>query len=86
MLWWFTDEWLLEVIETFEAYHVVSYQYVHDLSGVASYCDRYGEMIYNISSQMGPIPKLDSSSEAAKRMERELVSKIPLDQLDERRK
>ena len=56
------------------------------ITGLASYCDRYGEMIYNISSQMGPTPKLDSSSEAAKRMEKDLVAKIPLDQLDARRK
>lgn len=52
--------------------------------GIVSYCDRYGEMIYGISQQFGPTPKLEG--ESAKRMEEQMVKTIPLDQLVQRRK
>ena len=54
--------------------------------GIINYCERYGDMIHDISSRMGPTPKLDPNSPAAKSMEKELVTDIPVDKLNERRK
>ena len=52
--------------------------------GVESYCDRYGQMIYDVTNSFGPVPKM--GGETAKNISKELEKRIPLEKLDERRK
>jgi len=58
--------------------------------GVQNYCDRYGETIYNVSEDLGPIPtgwKQETDSEKAEvaSLAASLESSFPLSELGERR-
>ena len=59
--------------------------FLSSASGIANYCERYGDMIWDMSARMGPTPKMDPNSAETKRMERELLAQVPLEQLNERR-
>ena len=53
-------------------------------SGMRQYCDRYGETIYNVSQDFGPVPRWEG--ETAERIVREMNETFPLDALPERRR
>lgn len=53
--------------------------------GVKSYCERYGETIWNVSQTFGPIPRITPDDDVAVRIDQEMVKIIPLDKLEERR-
>jgi L-gulonate 3-dehydrogenase len=53
--------------------------------GVLDYCDRYGTMMYRITSSFGPPPLMTPDSDTAKRLATAMAERIPLDQLGERR-
>ena len=36
---------------------------IYSCLGMRQYCDRYGETIYNVSSDFGPIPKWEGATE-----------------------
>ena len=48
------------------------------------YCERYGETIYNVSKDFGPVPRWEGA--AAERIVREMNEAVPLDTLAERRR
>ena len=48
------------------------------------YCDRFGDMIYEVCTQFGPIPKL--GGETAEKIFNELSKEAPVDKLVERRR
>jgi len=52
--------------------------------GIKSYCDRYGDMIYRISSTMGPVEKFEG--ETLEKLTEAMDSAVPLDTLEERRR
>jgi len=52
--------------------------------GMANYCERYGDTIYNVASTFGPTPVFGGP--VAERIAAELTERIPLDQLAERRR
>jgi len=58
--------------------------------GTQNYCDRYGDTIYNVSSDLGPIPtgwKQESDADKAEvgALEAAMCRTVPLDSLGERR-
>ena len=48
------------------------------------YCDRFGDMIYDVCKNFGPVPKL--GGETAEKIFNELIVEAPVDQLGERRR
>ncbi|GBP25774.1 Lambda-crystallin homolog [Eumeta japonica] len=52
--------------------------------GMKSYIERYGNTIYDVSTTMGPVPKM-TESEAAESICQQLNQMVPLDRLQERR-
>jgi len=58
--------------------------------GTQNYCDRYGETIYNVSSDLGPIPtgwkqETPADKEEVARLEATMCSTVPLEDLYKRR-
>lgn len=58
--------------------------------GTQNYCDRYGETIYNVSSDLGPIPtgwKQETEKDKAEvaALEATMCSTVPLEDLYKRR-
>ena len=53
-------------------------------AGFQSYCDRYGDIIYRVQQSFGPPEKMEG--EMVQKIQDELVQKVPLDTLDERRR
>ncbi|XP_073979819.1 beta Hydroxy acid dehydrogenase 1 [Rhodnius prolixus] len=51
--------------------------------GMANYCERYSNSIYNVCQTMPPPPKFEGS--LVKEMNNQLVAKVPLNKLQERR-
>ncbi|XP_041354344.1 lambda-crystallin-like [Gigantopelta aegis] len=52
--------------------------------GFQNYCDRYGDIIYRVQQSFGPPEKMEG--ELVQQIQNELVKKVPLDKLDERRR
>lgn len=53
------------------------------VAGMANYCERYSNSIYNVCQTMPPPPKFEGS--LVKEMNNQLVAKVPLNKLQERR-
>eukprot|EP00088_Acartia_fossae_P046074 TRINITY_DN49692_c0_g1_i1.p1 TRINITY_DN49692_c0_g1~~TRINITY_DN49692_c0_g1_i1.p1 ORF type:complete len:101 (-),score=34.01 TRINITY_DN49692_c0_g1_i1:116-418(-) len=58
--------------------------------GTQNYCDRYGETIYNVSSDSGPIPTAwkqenDEDKKFVGDLEAMMCSTVPLEELNTRR-
>jgi len=58
--------------------------------GTQNYCDRYGDTIYNVSQDLGPIPtgwkqETESDKKEVKTLEELMCSTVPLEKLGERR-
>lgn len=53
-------------------------------AGMAEYFEKYSKGIYDVSTTMGPTPKMEGPT--AKLIADELTKKIPIDKLEERRK
>lgn len=53
-------------------------------NGFMDYCKRYGDGIYDVSMNFGPVPGIGGST--AEQVAFDLEKRIPLDQLDERRR
>ena len=53
--------------------------------GIRSYCERYGETIWNVSHTLGSIPKITASSQVCDKLEEEIQIRIPIALLPERR-
>jgi len=51
--------------------------------GMQSYIERYGDMIYDISTDSGPVPRLEGPT--ADTVVKQLEEKVPIDQLQKRR-
>ncbi|XP_049837385.1 lambda-crystallin [Schistocerca gregaria] len=51
--------------------------------GMESYCDRYGQTIYDVSMTMGPTPKFEGP--VVKELHKQLCEMTPLEKLPERR-
>jgi len=52
--------------------------------GLLNYCERYGEMIHGVASTFGPTPRFDGS--VLKTISSDLMERIPLEKLEERRR
>ncbi|GIY87500.1 lambda-crystallin homolog [Caerostris extrusa] len=52
--------------------------------GMADYCRRYANGIFNVSETFGPVPKMEGK--AGEEIHRQLCEKVPLHSLDVRRK
>ena len=53
-------------------------------AGLASYYERYGEMVYDIASSFGPVPKWEGPT--AEKIVSEMSQRIPIESLVERRR
>jgi len=58
--------------------------------GTQNYCDRYGDTIYNVSSDLGPIPTgwkqaSEMDKEEVKALHEAMCTTVPLEKLGERR-
>jgi len=58
--------------------------------GTQNYCDRYGDTIFNVSQDLGPIPtgwkqETESDKKEVKTLEELMCATVPLDKLGERR-
>lgn len=51
--------------------------------GMMSYCERYGQTIYNVSQEFGPVPKMEGA--AAENITKQLFEMVPENQMQERR-
>ncbi|CAG2068389.1 unnamed protein product [Timema podura] len=51
--------------------------------GMKSYCDRYSKTIYDVSKTFKPTPKYEGP--VAEDMTRQLLAKVPVEKLPERR-
>ena len=66
-------------------HHSVTLHVLWDAAaGMLSYCDRYGDMIYKITSDFGPAPKWEGPT--AEKIAREMNERLPVDTLPERRR
>lgn len=52
-------------------------------AGVQSYCERYGETIYNVSKTLGPVTRFEGTT--LEKVKEQLNQQVPLDKLQEKR-